>query len=335
MSKDVRAQLALKAIPMVCKAGKKAMVPLAVGAAAAVGVGVKGGVDMVRGRSARKEALERLDTAIAQCEAVRLETEGIAKDYGEIQIRAHTDTVGKFADWLERNEHLVKRLNWKKVDGVRIRVPNIPKYVAGVKAVNSAVTGLASGVGAGVAAQAGALWGVSAFASASTGTAISTLSGAAAQNAILAWFGGGAVAAGGGGVAAGGVVLGLVSVVPGLLIGGMTMGVVGARERTAARRFVATVNVEIERVGLAQVALGAVQRRIDELRDLLERLSTRATSAITVLEALDFDPDKHASEFLRAYQLVTAVKEVLNTPVFDPKTGELTEDSIEILRKYA
>ena len=201
MSKDVRAQLALKAIPMVCKAGKKVLVPLAVGAAAAVGVGVKGGVDMVRGRSTRKEALERLGTA--QCEAVRLETEGIAKAYGEIQIRAHADTVGRFADWLERNEHLVKRLNWKKVDGVRIRVPNIPKYVAGVKAVNSAVTGLASGVGAGVAAQAGALWGVSAFASASTGTAISTLSGAAAQNAILAWFGGGAVAAGGGGVAAG------------------------------------------------------------------------------------------------------------------------------------
>jgi hypothetical protein len=44
---------------------------------------------------------------------------------------------------------------------------------------------------------------VSLFGTASTGTAISTLSGAAAYNATLAWFGGGAIAAGGGGMAAG------------------------------------------------------------------------------------------------------------------------------------
>lgn len=44
---------------------------------------------------------------------------------------------------------------------------------------------------------------VSMFGTASTGTAISTLSGAAASKATLAWFGGGALAAGGGGIAAG------------------------------------------------------------------------------------------------------------------------------------
>ena len=41
------------------------------------------------------------------------------------------------------------------------------------------------------------------FGVASTGTAISSLSGAAATNAALAWLGGGALAAGGGGMAAG------------------------------------------------------------------------------------------------------------------------------------
>lgn len=48
---------------------------------------------------------------------------------------------------------------------------------------------------------------VSTFATASTGTAISTLSGAAATNATLAWFGGGAIAAGGGGTALGATIL--------------------------------------------------------------------------------------------------------------------------------
>ncbi|RXG29879.1 hypothetical protein [Leeuwenhoekiella marinoflava] len=44
---------------------------------------------------------------------------------------------------------------------------------------------------------------------ASTGTAISALSGAAASNAILAWLGGGAIVAGGGGMAAGTTLLAL------------------------------------------------------------------------------------------------------------------------------
>lgn len=48
---------------------------------------------------------------------------------------------------------------------------------------------------------------VSLLGTASTGTAISTLSGAAAYNATLAWFGGGAVAAGGGGMATGAITL--------------------------------------------------------------------------------------------------------------------------------
>ena len=44
-------------------------------------------------------------------------------------------------------------------------------------------------------------------AAASTGTAITALSGAAATNAALAWLGGGTIAAGGGGMAAGTMVM--------------------------------------------------------------------------------------------------------------------------------
>ena len=325
----------MTAIPKIGRARGELLLALGAGAVIAIGAGAKGAVDTVKGRSIRKAAQRRFEDAITECEATRADTERAAIAYGELQIRVHKETVGQFADWLERNEHLVKRLNWKKVDGVRIRVPNVPKYAASVDEIATGFMGLASGVGAGVAAQAGALWGVTAFASASTGTAISTLSGAAAQNAILAWFGGGTLAAGGGGMAAGGIVLGLVSVVPGLLVGGMTIGVVGARTKTKAHEFAAKVNVEVERLGVARDLLGAAERRIEELQELLESLTERATGALAVLDALDFDPELHASEFLRALQLVTAVKEVLNTPVLDPKSGELTKASIQILRKYA
>ena len=58
------------------------------------------------------------------------------------------------------------------------------------------------------------------FGVASTGTAISALSGAAAMNAGLAWLGGGALAAGGGGMAAGEAFLALMGPI-GLAIAGV------------------------------------------------------------------------------------------------------------------
>ncbi|EIO7469445.1 hypothetical protein ABL602_001439 [Salmonella enterica subsp. enterica] len=55
---------------------------------------------------------------------------------------------------------------------------------------------------------------VSVIGTASTGTAISTLSGIAATNATLAWFGGGALAAGGAGMSGGMLVLGGIFAAP-------------------------------------------------------------------------------------------------------------------------
>ncbi|SDB12440.1 hypothetical protein [Eubacterium oxidoreducens] len=76
--------------------------------------------------------------------------------------------------------------------------------------INNVGVGVA-GVGAGVAvASMGptfAMGVATTFGVASTGAAISSLSGAAASSAALAWLGGGALAAGGGGIAAGEVLL--------------------------------------------------------------------------------------------------------------------------------
>jgi hypothetical protein len=58
-------------------------------------------------------------------------------------------------------------------------------------------------------APTAAMWVATTFGTASTGTAISALSGAVATNAALAWLGGGALAAGGGGMAAGHALLAL------------------------------------------------------------------------------------------------------------------------------
>ena len=71
----------------------------------------------------------------------------------------------------------------------------------------SSAAGAVAGAGSGAAimfvAPKAAMWIATTFGTSSTGTAISSLSGAAMTKAALAWLGGGATAAGGGGIAAG------------------------------------------------------------------------------------------------------------------------------------
>ena len=76
-----------------------------------------------------------------------------------------------------------------------------------LRTANRNMIATAGGTAVGALAGVTAMGVVSTFATASTGTAISALSGAAATNATLAWFGGGAIAAGGGGMALGAAVL--------------------------------------------------------------------------------------------------------------------------------
>ncbi|MBR1432310.1 hypothetical protein [Ruminococcus sp.] len=81
------------------------------------------------------------------------------------------------------------------------------------KRLKQSAIGVGTGVTAGTAvatmAPTAAMWVATTFGTASTGTAISALSGAAATNAALAWLGGGALVAGGGGMAAGQALLAL------------------------------------------------------------------------------------------------------------------------------
>ena len=63
-------------------------------------------------------------------------------------------------------------------------------------AAGGAGAGLAAGASVAFMAPTAAMWVATTFGTASTGTAISALTGAAAQNAALAWIGGGALSAG-------------------------------------------------------------------------------------------------------------------------------------------
>lgn len=311
------------------------VIPLAVVVAAGVSAAGKGVNDLVRANRTVRSAQHDHELAIAAVEECQGRTHEIAEEYGRDQLRAQADTIGRFAEWLERNEHLVERLDRKVVAGVNVAVPSLPKLKFDVEQARSGLVGGFGALGAAASAQGAALWGVTTFAVASTGTAISGLTGAAATNATLAWLGGGSLAAGGGGMAAGAIVLNLIMIAPAAFITGATVGIVGARQRTRAQEYAAKIAVSIENMETAKMLLEGVDTRIGELQAVLAGLVTRTDHAIDKLESLDFDPDLHGADFVQGLQLVTAIGEVIETPVLDSDTGQLTEVSIKIVEKYS
>lgn len=138
--------------------------------------------------------------------------------------------------------------------------------------------GLAKGLGAGILTGLGAYGAVGALASASTGTAIASLSGAAATNATLAWLGGGSLAAGGGGMALGTAVLGGLVAGPLIAVGGFVMNSAAEKNLTQAREFEEEADIAIAQMEAAKLALSGIRERTAELTETLEKISLQFNS---------------------------------------------------------
>lgn len=135
---------------------------------------------------------------------------------------------------------------------VEIRALREQTQVSILRTLTESAAGAIGGVGVGAGTAAGVFAAVSALATASTGTTIASLSGAAASSATLAWLGGGSLAAGGMGVAGGTAVLTGVVALPMLLAVGAVLVWKGQRLRRAAE-------AEAEKLDAAEQALEDVQ----------------------------------------------------------------------------
>ena len=135
------------------------------------------------------------------------------------------------------------------------------------KSAAGAGAGLAAGVAVASIAPTTALWVATTYGVASTGTAISALSGGAATNAALAWLGGGALAAGGGGTAAGTALLALAGPI-GWTVAGATLLVsiaLFAKKKSENRE------AKQEALSAVQQNTALVQRMDAQIDDLLQR----------------------------------------------------------------
>lgn len=197
---------------------------------------------------------------------------------------------------------------------------------------------LAAGVAGGGVAALGAYGAVSVLGVASTGTAISALSGAAATNATLAWLGGGSLAAGGLGVTGGMAVLGGVVLAPALLIGSFLMYSKAEEALSKAktyRRKARQFEAECEN---ACSLLAAIQQRADQIVGVLDRLDHMLVRGNGRLVDIIAQKGKDWNAFSKEDKKVVAsvamtaktLKVIMDTPLLH-EDGSLAEESQKIM----
>lgn len=190
-------------------------------ATGAFGIGntVKAGIDVKTAHSMNQTANEMVRQSTEQLNAQRMACGTSLKQLGTEKLAVLNGTIQEFLDTFTQ----IKNVDFKETEGLeelgRLHIDET-EFVE-LKAMVNFAGRMAGGVVAGTAGGAltafGAYGAAQALTFASTGTAISTLSGAAATNATLAFFGGGSLAAGGLGMAGGAVVLGGLAAGPALI----------------------------------------------------------------------------------------------------------------------
>lgn len=213
---------------------------------------------------------------------VRSTTTQYIKKLGETKLKIASREIRNFVNTFKRikNVELSECIaidEWKKMDFTDCELSEMQILSDEAQdLINGGLCGLGTGVLVGI----GAYKGVTAFALASTGTAISSLSGAAAVNATLAWFGGGAIAAGGLGVAGGTLILGGLITGPMLLAAGGVMEAKADKNLDIARMNDSRAKQYSEEAKLAISAMGVIADTAAIIQNQLVSLDRRFAVSI-------------------------------------------------------
>jgi phage-related tail protein len=240
----------------------------------------------------RREAVQKLEDAVKQHKDTRKRVENASVELLKQRQRAAGEVIETVESFVNELANSPKELK-KTVAEYRVKtnrfedtVREFESETVKVQTVGSvaATTGGIAGVAVATFGPTAAMAVATTFGTASTGTAISALSGAAATNAALAWLGGGALAAGGGGMAAGNALLAMAGPI-GWTIGGVAIVGTGAfvhyrNGKIAQGATEARVSVEGE-----VLSLRVAEREIGELRDETCRNSEACLSDLQWLKA--------------------------------------------------
>jgi hypothetical protein len=267
-------------------------IPFIIGGAALV-AGVWGAVKGAKAKGNYNEAKEMVEEALedfgyAQSRLNR-QKERVSdslKRLGEVRLETEANLMHRFVSAVNQ----VNQVSYKPIvlGGVDVQVSEPKLKEIALSAYNAADV-MKDGI---TAVSAGALTGIGAsglatsIGAASTGTAISTLSGVAATNATLAWLGGGSLAAGGMGMTGGMVVLGGAIAGPVIAVMGYAAAAKSEKALTQAEARVSEIGIAIEQIDNGIVVLSAICERCDEIEQTILAVGTRFDSILVAVEGM-------------------------------------------------
>ena len=312
-------------------------------AAATGGMGlgktVKAGMDAAMASKINKSAQELVEDSTDRLNRQRKACGDSLSRLGEEKLFVLSSSMTEFLDTFSK----IKNVDFRDSVGLdELRELTIDeKDFQEIRALVDFAGGIGGGAAAGAASGAlvafGAYGAAQALACASTGTAIASLSGAAATNATLAFFGGGSLAAGGLGMAGGTAVLGGLVAGPALLVMGFVVGAVAKKDLDKAYTNQAEAEALSAELDTASLQCATIRRRTYMFYNLLARLDSYFLPLVYRLE----DIVKNEGDDYRYYSadskktvascasIAVTIKSVLDTPLLTDD-GLLTPESAEI-----
>ena len=254
----------------------------AIAAVGGVGASIHGGVKMKEANDTIKSAQYRHEQNI---EKLKKQEEKTTENVDRLGI-FELEIIKNFSIFAQLIEKIHNRPEFKNIDSNGEKIPTyspeeLKKVSVGAGVLVGGLSGAAAGTAGGFAAAGATTAAVMALGTASTGTAIATLSGAAATNATLAALGGGAIgsAAGAGGMALGTAVLGGATLGVGLLVGGIIFNFTGSKLSDKADE--------------AWSQMKKAEEEINKICDYLDELETCAKEYHATLNKLNNIYQKH------------------------------------------
>lgn len=308
-------------------------IPLIIGVvAAAAGIygaakGVSGAIDHSNAKGINNDARSMVDSASRQVEEQRKSTNAILEDYGQRKLRAFNGVVAEFIETFERlkNIELSQSPELDKLNAGDFSNKTLSGLRQDYQALKDAGLGLGAGMGGGAALAFGAYNGTMLLATASTGTAISSLGGVAATNATLAWLGGGSLAAGGYGMAGGMMVLGGIVAGPALAIFGHVLGNKGEEALNNARSNLEQACTIHDQAELMTGKLRAIEQVTSLANATFSKISSQLRRAVSelkkVIENNDVDYRNFSNEskevVFRSVKFAQLLKAMIDTAILD------------------
>ncbi len=304
------------------------------------GKAVKAGLDVHAASQINKSANQIVTESTEMINAQRASCSEALKCLGEEKVFLLNENMTQFLDTFTK----LKNVDFRETEGLselsKLHI-DAQDFVELRNLCNFAIPlagGSVAGTASGALAAFGAYGAAQALACASTGTAIASLSGAAATNATLAFFGGGSLAAGGWGMAGGVMVLGGLVAGPALLVMGLVAGKAADKNLDQAKINRLEAVQLAEQLDTASRQCEAIRRRTYMFYNLLARLDAYFLPSIykmeDIVKAEGYDYSGYTTESKKAIascvSIAVSIKSVLDTQLLTDD-GLLTDESAGVV----